>query len=228
VYGSLGAEGCFTETSPLRPTSPYAASKAAADLIVEAYGRTYGLPTMVTRCSNNYGPYQFPEKVIPLFITNGLDDTALPLYGDGLNVRDWIYVEDHCAALHQVLLRGCPGEVYNIGAGVELTNRALTSAILRELDKPETLVRYVTDRPAHDRRYAIDAAKIRRELGWAPTYGFPERLSATVRWYRDHRSWWEAVKSGAYREYYERMYRTRLDTGRAAPRDRARAGSREG
>jgi dTDP-glucose 4,6-dehydratase len=217
VYGSLGAEGRFREDSPLAPTSPYAASKAASDLLVQAYGRTYGLKTLITRCSNNYGPYQFPEKVIPLFITNALDDTPLPLYGDGLNVRDWIYVEDHCAALHAVLLRGRSGEIYNVGAETELSNRALTDAILRELDKPESLVRYVADRPAHDRRYAIDASKLRRELGWRPTLPFGERLAATVRWYREHRSWWEDVKSGAYRDYYERMYGARLATAQATP-----------
>jgi dTDP-glucose 4,6-dehydratase len=216
VYGSLGPEGRFDEESPLRPTSPYAASKAASDLIVQAYGRTHGLPVIVTRCSNNYGPYQFPEKVIPLFITNALDDKPLPLYGDGLNVRDWIYVDDHCAALHALLLRGRPGEVYNIGAETELTNRALTTTILRELGKPDTLIRYVSDRPGHDRRYAIDAGKLRRELGWAPQYAFAERLAATVAWYRDNRPWWEAVKSGAYRDYYERTYRARLDAARGA------------
>ncbi len=227
VYGSLGPEGRFDEASPLCPTSPYAASKAASDLIVQAYGRTHGLPVIVTRCSNNYGPYQFPEKVIPLFITNALDDKPLPLYGDGLNVRDWIYVEDHCAALHALLLRGRVGEVYNIGAETELANRTLTTAILGELRKPETLIRYVTDRLAHDRRYAIDAGKLRRELGWAPRYAFAERLAATVAWYRDNRPWWEAVKSGRYRDYYERMYRTRLETGQgAAPATGASAGPR--
>jgi dTDP-glucose 4,6-dehydratase len=217
VYGSLGPSGSFTEDSPFRPTSPYAASKAAADLLVQAYVRTHGLDGVITRCSNNYGPYQFPEKVIPLFITNALVDEALPLYGDGLNVRDWIYVEDHCAALHLVLGRGRAGEVYNIGAGAELSNRELTTAILRELGKPESLVRYVADRPAHDRRYAIDSGKIRRELGWAPRHVFAERLAATVRWYREQREWWEAVKSGAYRGYYERMYRRRIDAGTPRP-----------
>ena len=227
VYGSLGPEGSFHEESPLRPTSPYAASKAASDLIVQAYGRTHGLPVIVTRCSNNYGPYQFPEKVMPLFITNALDDTPLPLYGDGLNVRDWIYVEDHCAALHALLARGRPGEVYNIGAATELTNRALTMAILGALGKPESLIRYVTDRLAHDRRYAIDAGKIRRELGWAPRYAFADRLAATVAWYRDNRPWWEAVKSGAYRDYYERMYCARLETGQnLAPAADAHSGPR--
>ncbi len=217
VYGSLGPSGYFSEDSPLCPTSPYAASKAAADLLVQAYARTHGLDCVITRCSNNYGPYQFPEKVIPLFITNALVDEPLPLYGDGLNVRDWIYVEDHCAALHVVLRRGRTGEVYNIGAGAEVSNRELTAAILREVGKPEGLVRYVADRPAHDRRYAIDATKVRAELGWAPRHAFAECLAATVRWYREHRVWWEAVKSGAYRGYYERMYRDRLDASTTQP-----------
>lgn len=217
VYGSLGEDGSFHEESTLCPTSPYAASKAAADLMVQAYSRTYGLPAIITRCSNNYGPYQFPEKVIPLFITNALNDEPLPLYGDGRHVRDWIYVEDHCAALHAVLRRGQPGAIYNIGAENEISNRELTTAILRELGKPETLIRYVADRPAHDRRYAIDASKLRRELGWVPRCTFAEHLATTVGWYRRHRAWWEAVKSGAYRVYYERMYGTRLDTGRTTP-----------
>lgn len=217
VYGSLGATGRFTEETPLAPTSPYAASKAAADLLVQAYGKTYGLDCVITRCSNNYGPYQFPEKVMPLFITNALNDLPLPLYGDGLNVRDWIFVEDHCAGLHAVLRRGRAGEVYNIGAGMELSNRDLTTAILREVGKPESLVRFVADRPAHDRRYAIDATKLRTELGWAPRHTFADGLAATVRWYRDQRAWWEAVKSGEYRGYYERMYGHRLASGTVAP-----------
>jgi dTDP-glucose 4,6-dehydratase len=217
VYGSLGPVGCFREDSPLCPTSPYAASKAAADLLVAAYVRTHGVPAIITRGSNNYGPYQFPEKVVPLFITNALDDVPLPLYGDGLNVRDWIYVEDHCAALHALLGRGRVGEVYNIGAATELSNRELTERILHEVGKPPSLVRYVADRPAHDRRYATDATKLRRETGWAPQRSFTEGLAATVRWYREHRPWWEAVKSGAYRTYYERMYGARLRAGAAAP-----------
>jgi len=217
VYGSLGPEGRFQEDSPLRPTSPYAASKAAADLLVLASTRTYGFPAIVTRCSNNYGPYQFPEKLIPLFITNALEDKPLPLYGDGLHVRDWIYVEDHCAALHAILTRGRVGEIYNIGADGEMSNRALTAAILKELGKPESLIRYVEDRPGHDRRYAIDATKLRRELGWAPAASNAEWLAVTVRWYLENRSWWEAVKDGAYRSYFERMYRARLDASRAEP-----------
>lgn len=224
VYGSLGAEGRFREDSPLCPTSPYAASKAAADLIVQAYVRTYGLPAIITRCSNNYGPYQFPEKVIPLFITNALNDEPLPLYGDGLHVRDWIYVEDHCAALHAVLLRGLAGAVYNVGAENEISNRDLTTCILRELGKPETLVRYVADRPAHDRRYAIDSSRLRRELGWAPRFTFAERLAGTVDWYRENRPWWEAVKSGAYRNYYQRMYGARLEAGQTLAPTSTRGG----
>ncbi len=210
VYGSLGPTGLFSEESPLQPSSPYAASKAAADLLALSFHTTYGVPVLVTRCSNNFGPYQFPEKVIPLFVTNLLDDRPVPLYGDGLNVRDWIYVEDHCAAVDAVLRRGHPGEVYNIGARCERTNRDLTAMILAELDKPSTLIRYVADRLGHDRRYAMDPTKIERELRWRPQYEFSSALRATVAWYRDHRTWWERIKSGAYTDYYERMYRERL------------------
>jgi dTDP-glucose 4,6-dehydratase len=225
VYGSLGPEGRFREDSPLRPTSPYAASKAAADLLVQAAVRTYGFPAIITRCSNNYGPFQFPEKVIPLFITNALDDQPLPLYGDGLHVRDWIYVADHCRALHAVMSCGRVGEVYNIGAGAEMSNRALTTAILRQLGKPDSLIRFVADRPAHDRRYAIDATKLREGLGWAPAATPSGGLAATVRWYREHRAWWEAVKNGAYRTYYDRMYGARLKA--AATRPAPNAGAKE-
>jgi dTDP-glucose 4,6-dehydratase len=210
VYGSLGPTGHFTESSPLCPSSPYSASKAAADLLALSYWTTYQLPVMVTRCSNNFGPYQFPEKVIPLFVTNALEDQALPLYGDGLNVREWIHVEDHCAALDQVMRRGQPGDVYNIGAGNELSNRALSERILHGLGKPLTLIRYVTDRPGHDRRYAIDASKIRRELGWQPIWEFEAALRQTIAWYRDHPEWWQHVKSGDYRKYYEHLYGARL------------------
>lgn len=210
VYGSLGPTGYFTEETPLAPNSPYSASKAAADLLVRAYHETYGLPAMITRCSNNYGPYQFPEKLIPLFVTNALEDKPLPLYGDGLNVRDWIHVEDHCRALDLVLHRGRPGEVYNIGGGNECTNLEITRGILEVLGKPESLVTFVADRPGHDRRYAIDASKIRRELGWEPRIPFAEGLRATVRWYVENRAWWEKIKSGEYLDYYERMYRHRL------------------
>ena len=210
VYGSLGAEGRFTETSPLDPSSPYAASKAASDLLVFAYVRTHGMDAVVTRCSNNFGPYQFPEKVIPLFVTNAMADEPLPLYGDGLNVRDWIHVEDHCEALDLVLRRGRTGEVYNVSAENEWTNRDLTREILRRVGKPETLVRKVADRPGHDRRYALDAAKLRGELGWSPRWRFADALDATIAWYREHESWWRAVKSGEYRRFYDQWYRGRL------------------
>ncbi len=215
VYGSLGPEGRFTESSLLRPSSPYAASKAAADLLVLSFWTTYGMPVLVTRCSNNFGPYQFPEKVIPLFVTNALADEPLPLYGDGLNVRDWIYVEDHCAALDAVLRRGRPGEVYNIGAGNERTNVQLTEFILRELGKPRSLIRYVTDRLGHDRRYALDASKLCEELDWRPVHHFDGALRATIAWYRENDSWWRHVKSGEYRTYYERMYDDRFRSARA-------------
>jgi dTDP-glucose 4,6-dehydratase len=210
VYGSLGPTGQFTEASPLCPSSPYSASKAAADLLALSFWTTYQFPVLVTRCSNNYGPYQFPEKVIPLFVTNALEDQPLPLYGDGLNVREWIHVADHCAALDQVMRRGRPGEVYNIGTGAELDNRALSARILQELGKPPSLIRYVTDRPGHDRRYAIDARKLRSELGWAPAWNFEDGLHQTIAWYRDHSEWWRHVKSGDYRGYYERLYGARL------------------
>lgn len=210
VYGSLGASGRFDEESPLRPSSPYAASKAAADLLALSFWTTYGVPVVVTRCSNNFGPYQFPEKVIPLFITNALTDTPVPLYGDGLNVRDWIHVDDHCTAIDAVLGNGRPGEVYNIGAANERTNRELTDTILRELGKPLALIRYVSDRPGHDRRYALDATKLQRELGWRPAHTFAEALQQTIGWYRSHEPWWRRVKSGEYQTFYERLYGHRL------------------
>ncbi len=206
VYGSLPGDGRFSEQSPLLPNSPYAASKAAADLLCRAYHRTFGLPVLVTRCSNNYGPYQFPEKLIPLMITNALEGRPLPVYGDGLHVRDWLYVEDHCAALDMVLRRGRPGEVYNIGGGNEWTNLALVRRLLALLEKPESLIASVPDRPGHDRRYAIDASKLARELGWQPAHRFEAGLAMTVAWYLEHRDWWERIRSGAYREYYERLY----------------------
>jgi dTDP-glucose 4,6-dehydratase len=206
VYGSLEGQGRFTEESPLSPNSPYSASKAAADLLCRAYWKTYALPVVVTRCSNNYGPYQFPEKLIPLFITNALADETLPVYGDGLYVRDWIYVGDHCTALDRVLHDGKAGEVYNIGADEERTNLEITQTILENLDKEASLIRHVKDRPGHDRRYAIDSSKIQRELGWRPATPFSEGMSRTVAWYIANDVWWKKVKSGAYREYYERMY----------------------
>lgn len=214
VYGSLGPEGYFTEETPLSPNSPYSATKAGADLLVRAYHHTYGLDTVITRCSNNYGPYQFPEKLIPLMITNALEDKLLPVYGDGLNVRDWIYVEDHCRAIDLVLHQGRPGEIYNIGGHSERTNLEVVKSILRLLGKPESLIRFVADRPGHDRRYAIDSSKIERELGWRPRVTFEEGLRLTVAWYLEHREWWQEIKSGAYRDYYEKMYRQRLAEGR--------------
>jgi dTDP-glucose 4,6-dehydratase len=209
VYGSLGPGGSFTEESPLQPNSPYAASKTAADLLVRAYYKTFGFPGIVTRCSNNYGPYQFPEKLIPLFITNGLAHESLPLYGDGLNIRDWIHVEDHCRAIDLILHQGEAGEIYNIGGGSEKTNVELTSIILKKLNRPETLIRYVKDRPGHDRRYAIDASKLKTKLGWIPLYSFEQGIEETIRWYVENTWWWKKIKSGEYREYYQRMYGNR-------------------
>ena len=206
VYGSLGETGLFTEDTPLAPSSPYSASKAGSDLLALAYAHTFGLPVVVTRCSNNYGPYQFPEKLIPLMIANALRDEPLPVYGDGMNVRDWIHVEDHCRGLLAALERGRAGQVYNLGGRSERHNIDIVRQVLRLLGKPESLVRFVKDRPGHDRRYAIDPAKAERELGFSPRRRFEEGLAATVAWYRDHRGWWERVLSGEYRGYYERQY----------------------
>jgi dTDP-glucose 4,6-dehydratase len=206
VYGSLGADGRFTETSPLRPSSPYSASKAAADLLALAYHRTFGLDVVVTRCSNNYGPYQFPEKLIPLMIANALEGKKLPVYGDGLQVRDWIHVEDHCGALLAAVERGKPGEVYNVGGDNEWPNLTIVRQILQALGKAESLVEHVKDRPGHDRRYAIDARKARAELRWSPRIGFADGLRRTIDWYVANRAWWERVRSGEYRAYYERNY----------------------
>ena len=211
VYGSLGPSGRFTETSPLAPSSPYSASKASADLLALAYQKTFGIDVVVTRCSNNYGPYQFPEKLIPLMVVNALHDRPLPVYGDGGNVRDWLHVSDHCEALLLALERGRAGETYNVGGGAEMKNIEIVKRILALLNKPETLIRFVTDRPGHDRRYAIDAAKIASQLGWSPAHTFDLGLEQTVRWYVDNRKWWENVISGNYRDYYERQYRARLD-----------------
>jgi dTDP-glucose 4,6-dehydratase len=200
VYGSLGErDPGFTEATPLEPNSPYSASKAAADLLVRSYVATFDFPAIVTRCSNNYGPYQFPEKLIPLMITRALVDHELPMYGDGLNVRDWLHVEDHARAIWEVLTRGRLGEVYNIGGESERPNVAVVRALLKTLGKPESLIRYVTDRAGHDRRYAMDCAKLRRELGWQPRHGFEAGLASTVQWYLEHRPWWERVLSEAYR-----------------------------
>ncbi len=209
VYGSLGATGSFTEETPIAPNSPYAASKAAANLLVRSYVHTFDLPATITRCSNNYGPYQFPEKLIPLFITNLLRDESVPVYGDGLNVRDWIHVRDHCAAIARVWRAGRVGEVYNIGGRCERTNLELTHALLEAVDKPRTLIRYVKDRPGHDRRYAIDCGKIERELGWRPSIPFDQGLKETVRWYKTHGDWVASIRTGEYLKYYERQYGSR-------------------
>jgi dTDP-glucose 4,6-dehydratase len=206
VYGSLGPTGYFTEEMALAPSSPYSASKAGADLLALSYEHTFGLPVLVTRCSNNYGPYQFPEKLLPLFIANLLQDKPVPVYGDGLQVRDWIFVLDHCRAVHRVWQAGRTGEVYNIGGRCEKTNLELTRALLRALNKPESLIQFVKDRPGHDRRYAIDCSKIERELGWRPETPFESGLQQTVEWYRRHADWVASVRSGAYRDYYERQY----------------------
>ncbi|MED4359349.1 dTDP-glucose 4,6-dehydratase [Geobacillus stearothermophilus] len=210
VYGTLGETGYFTETTPLAPNSPYSASKAGADLLVRAYHETYGLPVNITRCSNNYGPYHFPEKLIPLMIINALNNQPLPVYGDGLNVRDWLHVEDHCSAIDLVLHHGKNGEVYNVGGNNERTNIEVVKAILRYLNKPESLITFVEDRLGHDRRYAIDATKIREELGWQPKYTFEEGLKQTINWYLENRSWWENILSGEYKEYYKRQYGQKL------------------
>jgi dTDP-glucose 4,6-dehydratase len=211
VYGSLAPlEPSFTEENPLRSNSPYAASKAAADLLVRAYHRSYSVQAVVTRCSNNYGPYQFPEKFLPLFITNALDDRPLPLYGDGHQIRDWIYVEDHARALLDVLERGETGEVYNISANGEKTNLEIAEWVLRLLEKPRELICHVTDRPGHDRRYAVNASKLRDELGWQPMIDLESGLRVTIAWYRCERGWWERIKSGEYRKYYSQLYGERL------------------
>ena len=210
VYGTLPEDKPdvkFTEETPLQPNSPYSASKAAADCLVRSYFHTFHLPVLTTRCSNNYGPYQFPEKLIPLFVTNLMEGKKVPLYGDGLNVRDWLYVTDHCEALWTVLNRGQLGEVYNIGGNNELTNRQITDTLLTEMGKSwEDSVQYVKDRPGHDRRYAIDASKIRRDLGWAPRFKWDQAIKSTVEWYRKNEPWWRAIKSGEYLKYYETQY----------------------
>ena len=209
VYGSLGARGKFTEESPLLPNSPYAASKAAADLLCRAYYQTHGLPVIITHCSNNYGPYQFPEKLIPLAIGNALEDKPIPIYGKGLNVRDWIHVTDHCRAIALIIQRGQPGETYNIGANNEITNLELMHKLLEVMGKPKSLITFVSDRPGHDQRYALDTIKIERELSWKPAISFEEGLGKTVQWYIENKSWGRRIKSGEYAKYYERMYSQR-------------------
>jgi dTDP-glucose 4,6-dehydratase len=210
VYGSLPEdrpEIKFTEETPLAPNSPYSASKAAADCLVRSYYHTFKMPVLTTRCSNNYGPYHFPEKLIPLFVTNLIEGKKVPLYGDGLNVRDWLYVEDHCEAIRAVLNKGRFGEVYNVGGNNEITNRRITEIILAEMGcKWDECVQYVKDRPGHDRRYAIDASKMKRELGWEPKHRFEQAIRTTIEWYRRNEHWWRAIKSKEYLKYYELQY----------------------
>ena len=213
VYGDLPLDRpdlFFTETTPLHTSSPYSSSKASADLFVLAYHRTYGLPVTVSRCSNNYGPYHFPEKLIPLMISRALADEELPVYGDGANVRDWLHVSDHCEAIDLILHKGCVGEIYNIGGHNERTNLEVVKTILKALDKPESLIRYVKDRPGHDRRYAIDPTKIETELGWKPKYNFDTGIRQTIDWYLNNQDWWKHILSGEYSQYFEKMYGDRL------------------
>jgi dTDP-glucose 4,6-dehydratase len=210
VYGTLPEDQPdvkFTEETPLAPNSPYSASKAASDCFVRSYFHTFHMPVMITRCSNNYGPYQFPEKLIPLFVTNLIEGKKVPLYGDGLNVRDWLYVQDHCEAIEAVFDRGVAGEVYNIGGNNELTNRKITETVLAAMGRGwDESVQYVKDRPGHDRRYAIDASKIRRTLGWSPRFKWDEAITRTIAWYRENQAWWRSIKSGEYLKYYETQY----------------------
>ena len=210
VYGSLGSVGKFTEDMPLLPNSPYAASKASADLLCRAYFKTFDVPVIITRCSNNFGPYQFPEKLIPLMIINALNDKPLPVYGDGKNVRDWIYVLDHCRAIDFVIQKGKPGEIYNIGASNEWQNIDIVKLILKKLGKPESLIKFVKDRPGHDRRYAMDWTKIKNELGWEPVYTFEEAITETINWYIQNENWWRRIISGEYQKYYQVWYEERL------------------
>lgn len=212
VYGDLPLDRpdlFFTETTPLQTSSPYSASKASADLLVQAYYRTYKLPVTISRCSNNYGPYHFPEKLIPLMIANALNDKKLPVYGKGENVRDWLYVEDHCFAIDLIIRKGKIGEVYNIGGHNERTNLEVVKTIIKELGKSEDLIEFVTDRPGHDRRYAIDPTKIHNELGWLPATKFDDGIKKTIDWYLTHKSWWEKIISGEYKDYYDKMYKNR-------------------
>ncbi len=212
VYGDLPLDRpdlFFTETTPIHTSSPYSSSKAGADLLVQAYHRTFGLPITISRCSNNYGPYQFPEKLIPLMIANCLNDKPLPVYGEGLNVRDWLYVEDHCRAIDLIIRKGRIGEVYNVGGHNEMRNIDIVKLICRELGKPESLITHVTDRKGHDMRYAIDPTRIHDDLGWLPETRFEDGIVKTIQWYLEHRDWWEEIVSGEYRNYYARMYEGR-------------------
>lgn len=210
VYGTLGETGYFTEETPLAPNSPYSASKAGGDLLVRAYHETYGLNVNITRCSNNYGPYHFPEKLIPLMITNALEGKELPIYGDGQNIRDWLHVKDHCAAIDLVIHKGRPGEVYNIGGHNERTNNEIVHLIVEKLGVSKDLIKYVADRPGHDRRYAIDPTKIMTELGWKPQYTFETGIVETIQWYIDNKAWWKNIKSGEYMNYYQKQYGDKL------------------
>ena len=212
VYGDLPLDRpdlLFTESTPIHTSSPYSSAKASADLLVQAYHRTFGLPVTISRCSNNYGPYQFPEKLIPLMIANALADKPLPVYGEGLNVRDWLYVDDHCKAIDLILHKGRVGQVYNIGGHNEMRNIDIVKLICKALDKPESLITYVADRKGHDMRYAIDPTKIHQELGWLPETMFAEGIQKTIQWYLDNKDWWQTIVSGEYRDYYERMYGNR-------------------
>ena len=206
VYGSLGSTGKFTEETPLHPNSPYSASKTSADLLALAYHHTFGLPVVVTRCSNNYGPYQFPEKLIPLMIANAMNDKPLPVYGDGMNIRDWLHVTDHCSAIDEVFHRGKIGDVYNIGGNNEKPNIEIVKLILSNLGKSESLIMYVKDRPGHDRRYAIDSNKIQHELGWSPSYTFERGIDEAIDWYVQNQQWWKRIISGEYKMYYQNLY----------------------
>ena len=213
VYGDLPLDRpdlFFTEETPIHTSSPYSSSKAGADLLVMAYHRTYGLPVTISRCSNNYGPYHFPEKLIPLMIVNALNDKPLPVYGEGINVRDWLYVEDHCKAIDLIIHKGRVGEVYNVGGHNERTNLEVVKTILKALNKPESLIKYVTDRPGHDMRYAIDPTKLETELGWKPQYTFDTGIQQTIQWYLDNKEWWQNIINGSYQNYFEKMYGDRL------------------
>ena len=212
VYGSLGVEGLFNENSPYKPNSPYSASKASSDHFVRAWNETYNLPTIITNCSNNYGPFQFPEKFVPLVIINAMGERSIPIYGDGFHTRDWIHVEDHCSAIAAILAEGVSGETYNIGANQEEKNLDLAYSILQILERPRSLVEFVRDRPGHDRRYAVDATRLRCEVGWKPCIPLMEGLRDTVEWYTAHQSWVNDVKSGEYRGYYKKMYEEREET----------------
>ena len=207
VYGALGEEGMFTETTPLNPNSPYSSSKASADMLVRAYYETFGMPMNITRCSNNYGPYQFPEKLIPLMINNCENDKLLPVYGDGMQIRDWLHVKDHCIAIDTVLHKGTIGEVYNIGGNNEKANIDIVKLIISTIGKSENLIKYVKDRPGHDRRYAIDNTKITTQLGWSPSYTFEQGIAETIQWYLNNKNWLEKITSGDYMKYYEKMYK---------------------